>query len=167
MIRASEQRSDDDVRRAQAEIEAKPKPEHTNRKEARKLNQLGLEAYRAKQIDEAVTRFSEAHRTDRRDQEVSGNLGLALLDAGKLAEAEVALMEALLIEPARVGAWTVLGMVMAQRGDQAAALGALLNACRYSKDQAKTLGYFTQLAESDLREPVRMAASEALRLAGQ
>lgn len=35
-------------------MDARPKSEHTNRKEARNLNQLGLGAYRAKQIDEAV-----------------------------------------------------------------------------------------------------------------
>jgi len=64
------------------------------------------------------------------------------------------LTEALQIEPARVGAWTVLGMVIAQQGDQVAALGALLNAYRYSKDQAKTLSYFTQLTESDFWESV-------------
>lgn len=166
MIRASAQRGDAEVRAIQAEIDAKPKTEHTNRKEARKLNQQGLEAYRAKLIGEAVSIFNAAHRADPRDQEIAGNLGLALLDAGRLKEAEVALMEALIIEPSRVGAWTVLGMVLAQQDDSSAALGALLNAHRFSKDQAKTLGYFAQLAESDLREPVRQAAGEALRQAG-
>ncbi len=167
MIRASVQRNEDDLRRLQADIDSRSKAEHTNRREARKLNKLGLEAYRAQQIDEAVAKFSEAHRADPRDQEVCGNLGLALLDAGRLSEAESALMEALLIEPARVGAWTVLGMVIAERGDQTGALGALLNAHRYSKDQAKTVAYFTQLAETDMRAAVRRAASEAVLQVGQ
>jgi hypothetical protein len=65
-----------------------------------------------------------------------------------------------------VGAWTVLGMVFAQKGDQRSALGALLNAGRFSKDQAKTIGYFTQLAETDPRTSVREAAAEAMRQAG-
>ena len=72
-------------------------------------------------------------------------------------------MEALVIEPSRVGAWTVLGTVIAQQGDQRSALGALLNAYRFSKDQPRTIGHFTQLAESDSREPVRQAASAAVR----
>jgi len=93
-------------------------------------------------------------------------LGLAQFDADKLAEAEISLMDALLIEPARVGEWTVLGMVFAQKGDQRSALGALLNAHRFSKDQAKTVGYFTQLAETDPRTSVREAAAEAMRQAG-
>ena len=54
-------------------------------------------------------------------------------------------------------------LVIAERGDQTGALGALLNAYRYSKDQAKTVAYFTQLAETDARDTVRRAASEAVR----
>ena len=77
----------------------------------------------------------------------------------------MALMDALEIEPSRVSAWTVLGMVIAQEGDPRAALGALLNARRYSKDQPKTLAYFNQLAEYDPRDGIRQAAMEAVRQA--
>lgn len=165
MVLASTQGNDVEVRAIQTEIDARPKPPRGNRKDARKLNQQGLEAYRAQSLAEALALFTSAHEADPRDQEISGNLGLALFDADKLAEAEVALMDALLIEPSRVGAWTVLGMVLAQQRDRRSALGALLNAYRFSKDQAKTVGYFTQLAETDARASVREAAAEATRQA--
>ena len=45
-------------------------------------------------------------------------------------------------------------MVIVQEGDQRAALGALLNAPRYSKDQPKTLAYFNQLSENDPRDGI-------------
>ena len=131
ITRASARRGDAEVRVIQAKIDARPKLEHTDRKEACKLNLQSPEACRAKLIGQSVDMFSAAYRADPRDPGIAGNLSLALLDAGRLKEAEVALMEALAIEPSRVGARTVLGMVLVQQCDAPAALDALLNAHRY------------------------------------
>ena len=121
---------------------------------------------RAESLAEALSFLSSAHEADPQDQEIAGNLGLALFDADNPVEAEIAPMDALLIDPARVGAWTVLGMVFARQGHQRSALGAFPNAYRFSKDQAKTGGYFTKLAETDRRASIREAAAEPMRQVG-
>ncbi|MDG4554934.1 MAG: tetratricopeptide repeat protein [Candidatus Competibacter sp.] len=155
----------DATRRQLARI---PPPAHQNVKEARALNQQGLDALRRNDPAAALTAFQQAQRADPADAEISGNLGYVQLKLGQFKRAEHQLAYALSLAPERASTWFNLGQVYGALGEVDKATGAFANTYRYSQDSSKTREFMMQAAlapEND--EATRTALRQALRLLGQ
>jgi Flp pilus assembly protein TadD len=107
--------------------------------------------------------FEAAHRADPGDAEVRENLGYALLKAGRLGEAETALLSALEIGPRRASAWGSLGHIYAKRGQHAEAVRLVLTAYRFAPDRSKVAETYRRLAQGDADPKVRAMFEEVVR----
>lgn len=96
------------------------------------------------------------------DREIVGNLGFVYDKQGRLTQAGSAFMVAVTIAPSQTTGWGGLGLVLAKEGRVNDAVAAFHLAYRFSKSPAKTIEYFTKLAESDPDQNVRVAAGKAL-----
>lgn len=148
---------------AKQQLEARPKVARGNRKTARKLNDDGLAAFNQQNYPVALARFEEAIKADPADVEIHNNLGLALLKAGKLTEAETALFNTLSLQPNRSGAWINLAELYAQQQKVPATLGALRNTYRFSGNPDKTRDYLLTLSsKADATTILKEAAVKVL-----
>ncbi len=109
-----------------AQIETLPKPAIGDRKSARALNDQGLNALKAKNTAEAVASLSRAVEADPSDAEVVNNHVHALIQAGNMTDAELAMPKALMLSPGRSSAWVNLAEMYAQKAQVAAASKAAL-----------------------------------------
>lgn len=128
-------------------IKGGPKPDRGDRRKARALNERGLEALSNDNPNDAVADFTSAARADPRDVEVIGNLGYALLVAGRPREAKKALEQALSIAPDRAAAWANLGEAYSAMGEQENAVAAFRLTFRFSRNLEKTEEYITGLID--------------------
>ncbi len=125
---------------------------------AAELNRHGLK--RMTRPAEAAESFLEAVRLDPGNVEALNNLGYAWFLAGRLQDAETALLSALALESTRSEAWVNLGELYATRGDARLASAAFLNAYRFSPNQAVTIRHLAARQSGNQK-----GMSEAARVA--
>lgn len=148
-------------------LESVAKPERQNMKEARALNQQGLDALKRNDYETAATVFQQAQLADPADVEVAGNLGYANFKRGQLKRAEHQLVYAISLAPGRSSSWYNLGQVYGAMNDAEKATGAFANAYRFSQNRPKTEEFIRQaslLPENN--GATRDALRRALRLFG-
>ena len=147
------------------QLESVPKPAHQNVKEARALNQQGLDALKQNNYQAAATAFQKAQETDPADVEVAGNLGYANLKLGQLKRAEHQLVYAISLAPGRSSSWFNLGQVYGALGDGEKATGAFAAAYRFSQNPPKTADFMRQaLTAPENNETTRAALKQTLDL---
>ncbi|MCU0807380.1 MAG: tetratricopeptide repeat protein [Candidatus Contendobacter sp.] len=140
---------------------------HQNVKEARALNQQGLEALKQNDYQAAATAFQKAQETDPADVEVAGNLGYANLKLGQLKRAEHQLVYAISLSPGRSSSWYNLGQVYGAMNDIEKATGAFATAYRFSQNPPKTVEFMRQaLTAPENNEATRAALKRMLELLG-
>jgi tetratricopeptide (TPR) repeat protein len=85
---------------------------------------------RAEQKDSEAARgaFTSALESEPGNEEAASGLAAALVDGGKVAEAETVLLKALQISPTSAALWNDLGVVRIRRGDFSGAVEALRKA---------------------------------------
>ena len=127
-----------EIQQAKLEIETSSKPPKGNRKEAHRINDLGLALLKKQDFDGAVAKFVEASQIDSSDVEIVNNLGYAYLKQKSLDSAEKTLISALTIAPDRAMAWANLGDVLALKNDESKAVACYANTYRFSKNIFKT-----------------------------
>ncbi|MDS4068900.1 MAG: tetratricopeptide repeat protein [Candidatus Competibacter sp.] len=149
------------------QLEGVPKPAHQNVKEARALNQQGLEALKRNDYQAAATAFQQAQQADPADVEVAGNLGYANLKLGQIKRAEHQLVYAISLAPGRSSTWFNLGQVYGTLGEVEKATGAFANAYRFSQNPPKTADFLRQaLTAPENNDTTRAALKRALELFG-
>lgn len=146
------------------QIEAFPKPEHLNRKAARKANDQGLEAFSLGQYEQAKQFWIAANQADPADVEIINNLGQAYLKLGEHQNALKAFADALKISPARSGAWANLAEYFAQQDKLQQAVSCYALTFFFSKNQEKTQKFLAEKASSADDFKIRQAAQLALQL---
>ena len=135
-----------------------------DRPTSRDLNTKGLAQLRAGNVNGAIDLFSRAVTADPNDSEVMGNYAYALIQAGKLDDAEKALNLALLINPRRTATWGALAEYFAKKPNSSeAAVRALQLGYEFSGNREKTLQFFTDNAVSSDRIEMRPVYAEASR----
>jgi Flp pilus assembly protein TadD len=137
-------------------------PARGNRARARELNAKALTYMRSGRYADAVPLFEAAHAADAGDAEVRENLGYALLKAGRMDEAEAALLSALEIAPQRASAWGSLAFVYAKRDRKDEAVRLILTAYRFTPDRRKTAESYRRQAKTDADPRVRAMLTAAL-----
>jgi Flp pilus assembly protein TadD len=137
-------------------------PVRGDRTRARTLNAKALTYLRGARYADAIPLFEAAHRADPGDAEVRENLGYALLKAGRLDEAEAALLSALEVAPRRASAWGSLGFLYAKRDRNDAAVKLIETAYRLAADRRKAAEAYQRQAKSDPDPKVRAMLTEAL-----
>jgi tetratricopeptide (TPR) repeat protein len=101
---------------------------------------LGLLRIEQKRPDEAATAYESGFNLDPKSEEAAAGLSVALMDSGKLLEAETALGKALEARPDSALLWNNLGVVRTRRGEYAPAVEAFQKALSIdtSLEAAKT-----------------------------
>lgn len=134
---------------AVSEIRALPPQVRGERRPARALNDQALSALRAGDHELAVRTFSAAMEKDSSDQEIISNLGYALMQANRYADAHRVLLGALTINPERSSSWFNLGLTQVRLGKPDAAYASLLLAYKFSDNQTKTREWLQKFAQDD------------------
>lgn len=132
-----------------ARIDELGKPAPGNRAIARKLNTEGLEALKADDSARAAELFRKGLAENPRDVEIAGNLGFALVKAGKAEEAVGVLTAALALDPRRSSTWTQLAEALALAGRKDESQAALWVAYQWSANREKSLAFYTDRAEKE------------------
>lgn len=147
------------------QLESIPKPAHQNIKEARALNQQGLDALKRNDYSGAAAVFQKAQELDPADIEIAGNLGYADLKLGQFKRAEHQLIYAISLAPSRSSSWFNLGQVYGVLGEIEKATGSFANAYRFSQNRIKTEEFLRQaLTAPENNEATRTALKKALAL---
>ena len=135
-----------------------------DRPASRNLNTQGLAQLRAGNLNGAIDLFNRAALTDPNDSEVMGNLAYALVQAGRLDEADKALNIALLINPRRTATWGAVAEFFAKKSNGTEnAVRCLQLAYEFSGNRDKTLSFFTDSSVSSDRPEMRPVYAEAVR----
>lgn len=164
MLNPAVQKDEAGLDAARQRLDRIPKPAHRNVKDARALNQQGLEALKRSDYAAAATAFQKAQEADPADIEVAGNLGYAHLKLGQFKRAEHQLVYALTLAPARSSSWFNLGQVYGAMDDVDRAAGAFANAYRFSQNPPKTAEFLRQaLTAPENNEATRAALQRALQ----
>lgn len=165
MISLSSKNDEVGLEAARQQLERIPKPARQNTKEARTLNQQGLDVLKRNEYSAAATIFQKAQETDPADIEIAGNLGYATLKLGQFKRAEHQLVYAVSLAPNRSSSWFNLGQVYGALGETEKATGAFANAYRFSQNRAKTEEFMQQaLTAPENNETTRTALKQALAL---
>jgi len=167
MLVQSAQNDEAGLNATRQQLESIPKPAHQNIKEARALNQQGLDALKRNDYPAAATAFQKAQEIDPADIEIAGNLGYATLKIGQFKRAEHQLIYAISLAPGRSSSWFNLGQVYGALDNAEKATGAFANTYRLSQNRAKTEEFMRQaLAAPENNEATRAALQRALQLFG-
>lgn len=139
---------------------SKPEPRDTqqDRRRARDLNKIGLDAIRGSHFDDAIRSLTEAATLHPFDAEILGNLGYAQYLQGSQEAALGTLRTALEVSPGRAMTLQNIGLVYAELGD-------MERASRYLVSYAKAFRNFRIAVEGlqkwgdDTTQPRRAQAS--------
>jgi len=167
MMNAAREGDDARLRAVRRELQRIPLPSHGNRSAARLANSAALDAFRRGDFNEATEKLMNGVKADPADQELVNNLAYALYRQKRLDEAKTASVAALTLAPERTSAWSNLGEILAEDGDQDKAVLAFLLAYKFSSDQQKTHTFLQKLAQDESSFQVRNAASQTLRRIAQ
>ncbi len=149
------------------QLENLPRPARQNMKEARALNQQGLDALKRNDYATAATALQKAQELDPADIEIAGNLGYANLKLGQFKRAAHQLIYAISLAPGRTSSWFNLGQVYGALGDVEKATGAFAMTYRTSQNPAKTANFIRQaLALPENNDTTREALKRTLELFG-
>lgn len=149
------------------QLENLPRPARQNVKEARALNQQGLDALKRNDYAAAATALQKAQELDPADIEIAGNLGYANLKLGQFKRAAHQLIYAISLAPGRTSSWFNLGQVYGALGDVEKATGAFAMTYRTSQNPAKTADFIRQaLTLPENNETTREALKRTLELFG-
>ncbi len=149
------------------QLENLPRPARQNMKEARALNQQGLDALKRNDYAMAATALQKAQELDPADIEIAGNLGYAHLKLGQFKRAAHQLIYAISLAPGRTSSWFNLGQVYGALGDVEKATGAFAMTYRTSQNPAKTADFIRQaLALPENNDTTREALKRTLELFG-
>ncbi len=147
------------------QLESASRRVHQNVKEARALNQQGLDALKRNDYQAAATALQKAQETDPADVEVAGNLGYANLKLGQFKRAEHQLVYAISLSPGRSSSWYNLGQVYGATNQVEKATGAFAAAYRFSQNPPKTVEFMRQaLTAPENNETTRAALKRTLDL---
>jgi predicted O-linked N-acetylglucosamine transferase (SPINDLY family) len=103
---------------------AADEPQAARPETAAEFNRLAIASYRAGDLDAAVLAWRRALEITPDLAEVAGNLGVALTDLRRYAEAEAAHRRSIALNPAAPDAWYNLGRTLHAAGTKADAVGA-------------------------------------------
>jgi len=134
-----------------------------DRARARDFNAKALTHVRKGRYADAVPLFEAANQADSGDPEIRENLGYALLKAGRIDEAESALLAALEIGPQRASTWGSLGFVYAKRGQHAEAVKLILTAYRFAPDRKKAAETYRRQAKTETDPKVRATLEDVVK----
>ena len=135
-----------------------------DRPAARDLNNKGLAQLRAGNANGAIDLFARAVSADPNDSEVVGNLAYALIQVGRLDEADKFLSAALVINPRRTATWGALAEFFAKKPNNTEnAVRSLQLGYEFSGNREKTLQFFTDNASTSDRPEMRPVYAEAAR----
>jgi len=135
-----------------------------DRPAARNLNTQGLAQLRAGNVNGAIELFTRATNTDPNDSEIMGNLGYALVQAGRLEEGDKALNLALLINPRRTATWGAVAEFFAKKPNSTeAAVRCLQLGYEFSGNRDKTLSYYAENSATSDRPEMRPIYAEVVR----
>lgn len=149
------------------QLENLPRPARQNMKEARALNQQGLDALKRNDYATAATALQKAQELDPADIEIAGNLGYANLKLGQFKRAAHQLIYAISLAPGRTSSWFNLGQVYGALGDVEKATGAFAMTYRTSQNPAKTADFIRQaLTLPENNDTTREALKRTLELFG-
>lgn len=137
-------------------------PVRGDRELARALNDEGLAALKANNINDAIDKFRNGVQADQGDQEIVNNLGYALIKDNQYDQAIYALMNTLTLAPTRSSAWANLGYAYAKLGKEDDSVSAYLLTYRFSQNQQKTQEFLRTQSNEDEDEKVRSASYRAL-----
>ena len=150
------------VAQVASQLKSQPRPPRGDRRRARELNESGLAQWQRQRYEEAARLFRQAREADPGDAEIAENLGYSLLKAGRVAEAEPPLLDALALAPERASAWGSLGMIYAKQGKHRAGVALVLTAYGYARDPKRTAGVYSRLAATDDDPRVRAMLAEVV-----
>lgn len=148
-LRAAAREDVEQVRAVATRLDTLAKPDLGNKAVARKLNTEGLEALKRDDFAAAVDAFRRGQAENPRDVELAGNLGFALVKAGKASDAVGVLTQALVLDPRRSSTWTPLAEALALAGRKDEAVAALWVAFQWSGNRDKSLAFYADRAEKE------------------
>lgn len=126
---------------------------------------VGLQLLRQKQYDRAAGAFFDVVRENPAHAQAWSNYGIALVHAGRAAEAEAALAKAIALAPENGEAWFHLGVARSERDEWGDAVGAYRRAV--ALNPSDVVGWHrlgVALAESGEEESASAAFERALVL---
>ncbi|HAO33089.1 MAG TPA: tetratricopeptide repeat protein [Candidatus Competibacter sp.] len=166
MIELAAAHDENGVTTLQRVLEQGPKPAPADADAARAALQRGLTALEQNELTAALSAFQHASRSDPGNVEAVNHLGLLYRKLNRLAEAEIALQQALALEPSRAVAWFQLAQVYGLQNDSRRAVGALSNTYRFARNPMRAEEILRNIAENEAADSLRNAALETLRLHG-
>lgn len=167
MLSQSLKKDDAGLNATRQQLESISKPQRLSVKEARTLNQQGLDALNRKDFASAAVAFQQAQQLDPGDVEISGNLGYANFKLNQLKRAEHQLVYTVSLSPGRTATWYNLGQVYGAMDETDKAVGAFANAYRFSQNRVKTEEFIRQaLLTSEHNEATQVALHRTLQLFG-
>lgn len=148
-LKAAAREDIDGVRAIATRFDTLGKPDLGNRAVSRKLNSEGLEALKRDDPVAAAGFFRRGLVENPRDVELAGNLGFALIKAGKPQEAVEVLNAALLLDPRRTSTWTPLAEALALAGHKEEAQAALWISFQWSPNRDKSLAFYADRSSKE------------------
>ena len=121
------------------------KPESGDVKQARALNQEGLNLFRNKDYENAYKLFLDANRNNPADIEVINNIAYALIKLREFRKAEELLGYVLSNSPGRTSAWANLGEVYSALNKNEAAIAAFIVSFNFSSNREKTMDFMNEI----------------------
>lgn len=133
-----------------------------DRKSARELNKYGLDLLTRGDFDKAILELEKASNVSRGDAEIRNNLGFAELKARHFEKATGYFLDTLLIDPTRTSAWANVAEAFAERDKVVASEAALRLSVHFSRNQAKTLDFYSSSLEQLSSDKYRAAVTLTL-----
>jgi tetratricopeptide (TPR) repeat protein len=134
-----------------------------NRPVARDLNTKGLAQLRVGNIDRAINLLANAAQADPNDAEVMSNLGYALVQSGRLEEADKILTSAIYVNPRRTATWGAVGEYFVKKNIVEAAIRSFLLGYEFSSNREKTLQFYSETAANPDKSELRPTLIEVIR----
>ncbi|MBL8260624.1 MAG: tetratricopeptide repeat protein [Candidatus Competibacteraceae bacterium] len=145
-------------------LEQNPRPSPVDADAARTALNRGLAALEQNEPTAALSAFQQAGRNDPGNIDAISHLGLLYRKLNRLKEAEIALQQALALDPTRAVAWFQIAQVYGLQNDGRRALGALANTYRFAQNPMRAEEILRNIAENEAADTLRNAALETLRL---
>ena len=146
------------------ELELLAKPASGDRKNARSLNDSGLQALKIGNYSGAADILRQAVAADEGDVEVRNNYVYALVKSNKVNEAEREAGMLLTQAPGRTSAWANLAEIYAAKGNVQPASMALIVAFQFSNNKDRTLAFLREKSSSPENSSLAEGATIALEI---
>lgn len=164
MIELAASNDDYGVNATQQVLAQSPKPQPKDAAGARAAFERGRTWLDQDQVENALIALRQASQADPGHVEAINYLGLTYRKLNRLAEAEMALQQALTLEPTRAVAWFQLAQVYGLQNDTRRAVGALANTYRFAENPMRAEEILRNIAENEAADTLRNAALQTLHL---